>query len=70
MELGKNVGGVDDRAHYYASAEKAVKNIFGYIYSYAEIIPQYLALFYLYKNIIVKNILQNNYIYIVPYTIN
>lgn len=64
MALGDvEVGNVSSRSQYYASSERASKNLFGHIYQLIEIIPQYLTIFYLYKKVIVQKLFSANSIY-------
>ena len=63
MALGQGVGGAGDRTETYASGEKAELNAYGVIFLLLNIVPQYLALFFLYKEIIVKKLFSKDNIY-------
>lgn len=63
MALGEGTGGAGDRTSAYASGKKVALNIFGIIYELLYIVPKYLALFYLYKEVIVGNLFSKDSIY-------
>lgn len=56
VSMGEASGGIGDRTVDYASGQKAVANALGMFSFFKNIIPQYLALIYLYKKIIVENL--------------
>lgn len=63
MALGEGAGGIGDRTETYASGEKAEMNSLGIFYHLLEIVPTYLVLFYLYKEVIVSNLFSKDSVY-------
>lgn len=63
LTLGEHVGGVGDKTHRYVTQKKMTLTIYGVIGKLIEVIPQYLALFYLYKKVIVQKLFEEETIY-------
>lgn len=63
LTLGEHVGGIGDKTHRYVTQKKMTLTIYGVIGKLIEVFPQYLALFYLYKKVIVQKIFEDETIY-------
>lgn len=56
LSLADGVGGVGDRTIGYVSKEKTFRNANGILAIIIQFIPQYIALFYLYRKVMIENI--------------